>query len=130
MAVEAAQIVGFALIAAVLLVVVRQQRPELGLLLSLAAGVVIFLLVMGRIGTVVELLEQLADAARVDRLYLGTLLKIIGVSYIAEFGAQVCRDAGENSVGTRIELAAKVLIVVLAMPIVVAVLQSILRLLP
>lgn len=126
---EAAQIVGFALVAAVLLVVVRQQRPELGLLLSLAAGVLIFLLIMDKIGRVVGLLEELASAARVDRVYLATLLKIIGVSYIAEFGAQVCRDAGEHAVASRVEMAAKVLIVVLAMPIVVAVLDAILRLL-
>lgn len=125
-----AQIVGLALVAAVLLMVVRQQRPELGLLLSLAAGVLIFLLVLGKISGVVALLEELATAARVDRLYLTTLLKIIGVSYIAEFGAQVCRDAGEQAVASRVELAAKVLIVVLAMPIVVAVLESVMRLLP
>lgn len=125
-----AQIVGLALVAAVLLMVVRQQRPELGLLLSLAAGVLIFLLVLGKISGIVALLEELATAARVDRLYLTTLLKIIGVSYIAEFGAQVCRDAGEQAVASRVELAAKVLIVVLAMPIVVAVLESVMRLLP
>lgn len=124
------QVVGLALIAAVLLIVVRQQRPELGLILSLAAGAIIFLFILTKIQSVVDILEQLANAAQVDRTYLTTLLKIIGVSYIAEFGAQVCRDAGENALASRVELAAKVLIVVLALPIVVAVLDSILRLLP
>lgn len=127
---EIVQIVGLALVTAVLLVVVRQQRPEMGLLLSLAAGALIFLFVLDKVSSVVALLEELAAAARVDRLYLTTLLKIIGVSYLAEFGAQVCRDAGEQAVAARVELAAKVLIVVLAMPIVVAVLESVLRLLP
>jgi len=127
---EIVQIVGLALVTAVLLVVVRQQRPEMGLLLSLAAGVLILLFVLDKVSSVVALLEELAAAARVDRLYLTTLLKIIGVSYLAEFGAQVCRDAGEQAVAARVELAAKVLIVVLAMPIVVAVLESVLRLLP
>jgi stage III sporulation protein AD len=130
MAVQVAQIVGLALIAAVLLVVVRQQRPELGLLLSVAAGAVIFLLVLEQVGRVTEVLERLASAARVDRLYLGTLLKIIGVSYLAEFGAQVCRDAGEQAVASRVEMAAKVIIVVLALPIVVAVVDTVMRLLP
>ncbi|MCR4419665.1 MAG: stage III sporulation protein AD [Clostridia bacterium] len=127
---QVAQIVGLALIAAVLLVVVRQQRPELGLLLSVAAGAVIFLLVLEQVGRVTEVLERLASAARVDRLYLGTLLKIIGVSYLAEFGAQVCRDAGEQAVASRVEMAAKVIIVVLALPIVVAVVDTVMRLLP
>ncbi|MGB9885872.1 MAG: stage III sporulation protein AD [Moorellales bacterium] len=127
---EAGQIVGLGLIAAVLLVVVRQQRPELALLLSVAAGGVIFLLILSQVGRVTEVLDRLATAARVDRLYLGTLLKIIGVSYLAEFGAQVCRDAGEQAVAARVEMAAKILIVVLALPIVVAVLDTVMRLVP
>ena len=127
---EAGQIVGLGLIAAVLLVVVRQQRPELALLLSVAAGGVIFLLILTQVGRVTEVLDRLATAARVDRLYLGTLLKIIGVSYLAEFGSQVCRDAGEQAVAARVEMAAKILIVVLALPIVVAVVDTVMRLLP
>ncbi|MBC7347135.1 MAG: stage III sporulation protein AD [Clostridia bacterium] len=127
---EVLQIVGLALVAAVLLILIRQQRPELGLLLSLACGALIFLLVLDQIGSVVRLLEELATAARVDRLYLTTLLKIVGVSYLAEFGAQVCRDAGEQAIASRVEMAGKVLIVVLAMPIAVAVLEAITGLLP
>lgn len=127
---EVLQIVGLALVAAVLLILIRQQRPELGLLLSLACGALIFLLVLDQIGSVVHLLEELATAARVDRLYLTTLLKIVGVSYLAEFGAQVCRDAGEQAIASRVEMAGKVLIVVLAMPIAVAVLEAITGLLP
>ncbi|MBC7335432.1 MAG: stage III sporulation protein AD [Clostridia bacterium] len=127
---EVLQIVGLALVAAVLLILIRQQRPELGLLLSLACGALIFLLVIDQIGSVVRLLEELATAARVDRLYLTTLLKIVGVSYLAEFGAQVCRDAGEQAIASRVEMAGKVLIVVLAMPIAVAVLEAITGLLP
>ncbi|NLC37881.1 MAG: stage III sporulation protein AD, partial [Clostridia bacterium] len=51
-------------------------------------------------------------------------------AYIAEFGAQVCRDAGETAIASRVEFAAKVLIIVLAIPIVVAILETIIRLLP
>jgi stage III sporulation protein AD len=61
---------------------------------------------------------------------LTTVLKIMGIAYIAEFGAQVCRDAGEGSTATKIEFAAKILVMVLALPIIVAILESVLRLLP
>ena len=54
----------------------------------------------------------------------------MGIAYIAEFGAQVCKDAGEGSIAAKIELAAKILVVVLALPIIVAILESILRLIP
>lgn len=124
------QIVAIGLIATVLIVVVKSQRPELAVLLSMAAGVVIFLLVLGKIGSIMDIIKDLASRAGISMVYLGTILKIIGIAYIAEFGAQICRDAGEGAVATKIEFAAKVLIMVLAVPIVVAVLQALLKLVP
>ncbi len=124
------QIVAIGLIATVLIVVVRSQRPELAVLLSAAAGVVIFLLVLGKISSIIDVIKELADQAGVSMVYMGTILKIIGIAYIAEFGAQICRDAGEGTIASKIELAAKILIMVLAVPIVVAVLTMLLKLVP
>lgn len=124
------QIVAIGLIATVLAVVVKSQRPELGLLLSVAAGVIIFLLVLGKIGSIMDVIKDLAGRAGINMVYLGTILKVIGIAYIAEFGAQICRDAGEGAVATKIEFASKILIMVLAVPIVVAVLQTLLKLVP
>lgn len=124
------QIVAIGLIATVLIVVVKSQRPEMAVLLSVAAGVILFLLVLGKIGSIMDVVKDLAARAGLSMAYLGTILKIIGIAYIAEFGAQICRDAGEGAVASKVEFAAKILIMVLAVPIVVAVLQSLLRLLP
>jgi len=123
------QIVALGLTATALIVVVRSQRPDLAVLLSLTAGAVIFMLVLGKIGAVLDVIKELANKAGISMIYLGTLLKIVGIAYIAEFGAQICRDAGEGAIAVKIEFAAKVLIMVLAVPIVVAVLQSLLKLL-
>jgi stage III sporulation protein AD len=122
-------IVGFALLAVFLLAVVRPVRPELALLLGAAAGALILLGLLPRIAQVIDLLERLADRGGVDAGYLGAVLKIVGVAYVAEFGAQVARDAGEGTLATKVELAGKVVILVLAIPIVLAVLDLILRLL-
>ncbi|MCL6639309.1 MAG: stage III sporulation protein AD [Firmicutes bacterium] len=127
---EIIQIVAFGLIATVLAVVVRGQRPELAMGLSVAAGVLIFLMVIGRIGAVVDIIRDLSERAGVSAVYLGTILKIVGIAYIAEFGAQICRDAGEGALAAKVEFAAKVLIMVLAVPILVAVLQALLKLVP
>ncbi|MFA4886211.1 MAG: stage III sporulation protein AD [Desulfotomaculaceae bacterium] len=124
------QIVAIGLIATVLVVVVKSQKPELALLLSVAAGVIIFLLVLGKIGSIMDIIKDLAARAGINMVYLGSILKIIGIAYIAEFGAQICRDAGEGAVATKIEFASKILIMVLAVPIVVAVLQALLKLVP
>jgi stage III sporulation protein AD len=129
-ALEIVQIVGLALVAAVLVVVLRPLRPELALLLSVAAGVVLFLLVVDKVAAVVGVMRELAGRAGVNALYLGLILKIVGIAYIAEFGAQVCRDAGEGALAAKVELAGKVLVLVLAVPVLVAVLDTLLALLP
>ena len=126
---EIAQIVGFGLIAAVLVIILRQYKPEIALLVSIAAGVALFLVVLGKIGAVIEVLQDLSRRADVNMVYLGAVLKIVGIAYIADFGAQVCRDAGEGALAAKIELAAKVLILVLAIPIVMAVLEILMKIL-
>ncbi|MFX4260978.1 stage III sporulation protein AD [Pelotomaculum propionicicum] len=124
------QIVAIGLIATVLVVVVKSERPELAVLLSVAAGVIIFLLVLGKISSIMDIIKELTAKAGINMVYMGTILKIIGIAYIAEFGAQICRDAGEGAVASKIEFAAKILIMVLAVPIVVAVLTTLLKLVP
>lgn len=126
---EILQIVGAGLVVTVLILVIKPQRPELALQVSLVFGVIVFLFMLGKISGVIKVLEELSQRANVNRFYLSTILKIIAVAYIAEFGAQVCRDAGEGTVAAKVEFAAKIIIMVLAVPIIVAILDSLLKLL-
>ncbi|MDU4960415.1 MAG: stage III sporulation protein AD [Sporomusaceae bacterium] len=127
---EIVQIVGLGFIATLLALVIRQQRPELAVQLGIALSIGIFLLVLGKIQVVLQVFQDLAAKANISQLHLNTILKIIGIAYIAEFGAQVCRDAGEGSIAGKIEFAAKVLIMVMAIPIIALVLDTITRLIP
>ena len=122
-------LVGFALVAVVCLAVLRPMRPELAVLLSLAAAALIFAALLPRIAQIITLLQDLADKGGVDADYLGVVLRIIGVAYIAEFGAQIARDAGEGAIATKVELGGKILILTMAVPILLAILQLIVRLL-
>jgi len=128
--VEIWQIVGLALIVTILSVVLKQIRPEIALQLSILAGASIFILIINKIRVVVDLLQTLADQANISSYYLLIILKIVGVAYLAEFGAQICRDAGESALATKIELAAKVGVIILAIPIIVAITESLVRLVP
>jgi stage III sporulation protein AD len=128
--VEIWQIVGLALIVTVFCVVLKQFRPEIALQLSILAGAAIFILILSKIKVIVDLLQTLADQANISSYYLLIVLKIVGVAYLAEFGAQICRDAGEGALATKIELAAKVGVIVLAIPIIVAITESLVRLVP
>ncbi|HBP65958.1 MAG TPA: stage III sporulation protein AD [Desulfosporosinus sp.] len=124
------QIVGLALIVTVISVVLKQIRPEIALQLTILASASIFILVMSKIKVIVDLLQNLADQANIGSYYLLIVLKIVGVAYLAEFGAQICRDAGEGALASKIELAAKVAVIALAIPIIVAITESLVRLVP
>ncbi|AFM42247.1 stage III sporulation protein AD [Desulfosporosinus acidiphilus SJ4] len=124
------QIVGLALIVTVISVVLKQFRPEIALQLSILAGATIFIMILSKIKVIINLLQTLADQANISSYYLLIVLKIVGVAYLAEFGAQICRDAGEGALATKIEIAAKVGVVVLAIPIIVAITESLVRLVP
>lgn len=124
------QIVGLALIVTVFGAVLKQIRPEIALQLSILAGATIFILILSKVRVIVDLLQNLADQANISSYYLLIILKIVGVAYLAEFGAQICRDAGESALATKIELAAKVGVIILAIPIIVAITESLVRLVP
>ncbi|MGI6357343.1 MAG: stage III sporulation protein AD [Bacillota bacterium] len=127
---EIIPIVGLAITATVLLIVLRQSRPEFALILSILVGTLIFLSALPKIGMVVSTMNSIASKVEIGSLQLGMLLKIVGVAYITEFGAQICRDANESAIAGKVELAGKVIIMVLAVPIVLVILDTVLGLLP
>jgi len=127
---EIVQIVAIGFIVTVLILVIRERQPLFAFLLTAFTGILIFIFLLGRIGEVVETLELLAEESNVNSVFLKTLLKIIGIAYIAEFGAQTVRDAGQEAVAAKIELAGKILIMVMAVPIIAAIIETIMKLLP
>lgn len=122
--------VGLGLIATFLILVIKEQNPVFAFLLATFAGIVIFISLAGKLADVIRTLEQLAAQAGVKAAFLETVLKIIGIAYIAEFGAQVTRDAGQESIASKIEMAGKVLIMVMAIPIVTMIIETIVKILP
>jgi len=128
--VDILQIVGIAFLVTVLILVIREQKPMFAFLLAAFTGVSIFLALIGKIGMVITVLEQLADRSGIPSVYLKTMLKIIGIAYVAEFGAQIVRDAGLESIASKIEFAGKMLILVMAIPIVSVIVETVLNLLP
>ncbi len=124
------QITGIAIIGTVLVLVVKAQRPEIALQVSILTGIIIFIMVTGKIASIIELLNQLSNKANIDTAYLSTLFKIIGIAYIAQFGSEVCKDAGESSIASKVELAGKVVIMVLAVPIITSLLDLIVKIMP
>ncbi|MCR8659283.1 stage III sporulation protein AD [Paenibacillus endoradicis] len=127
---EIIQIVGLGLIATILVLVLKEQKPMFAFLITTFTGVFIFLLVIGKIDAVITVINELATKSGIPDIYLKTVLKIIGIAYIAEFGAQMVRDAGQESIASKIEFAGKIFILVLAIPIINVIIETLLSLLP
>ncbi len=128
---EIMQIVGIGIVSTILVVLLRQSnKSEFALLVSLATGIIIFSMILGKLKYVVETLSQLARSTNIEFAYFSTILKIIGIAYIVEFGAQISRDAHEEAIASKIELGGKVIMMVLAMPILLALMDLIIKILP
>lgn len=127
---EIVQIVGLGIIATILILVLKEQKPIFSFLLATITGVLIFLFLIGKIAEVIRLLERLAIEGGINLIYLKTMMKIIGVAYIAEFGAQITRDAGQGAIASKIELAGKILIMVMAIPIITVIIETVISLIP
>ncbi|GGK19021.1 stage III sporulation protein AD [Caldalkalibacillus thermarum TA2.A1] len=127
---EIIQIVGIGLVATVLAIVLKEQKPVFAFLLSTFTGVLIFFFLIGKIYDVIRVLERLAVEGGINLIYLKTILQIIGIAYIAEFAAQITRDAGQGAIASKIELAGKVLIMVMAIPIITVIIETVISLIP
>lgn len=124
---EIIQIVATGIIGAILSITLKKYNPEISSLIGIATGVIIFIFIAGRLSEVLNLLREMADTAGIDMTYLAIVLKVIGIAYIAEFGVQLCLDAGEGSIASKIELAGKVLIMVVSAPVLLALMDLVMN---
>ncbi len=124
------QTVMFAVVAAMLVMAVREMAPQVSFYLNLLVAVLLFFAVLSRLTGLLVPLERLAEEANVNVVFFATILKVVGIAYVAEFGAQVARDAGVASIAGKIELLGKLSIILLAVPIITAVVDTMTHLLP
>lgn len=127
---EIVKIVGVGLISTVLVILLKQYRPEFALYLSLAAGVLLFSMVIGKVAGIVELLQNLANKSNFHSQFLSILLKITGIAILTEFAVSVAKDAGESAIASKIDLAGKVIVISLSIPILTSLVETITTLLP
>lgn len=128
--IEIIQIVGLGLIATFLALIVKEQKPTFAFMLVVFVGCVIFLFLIDQVYEIVRMVERIALNANVNLIYVETILKIIGIAYIAEFGAQITKDAGQGAIASKIELGGKILILTMAIPILTVIIETVLGMIP
>ncbi len=122
---EILRFAGLGVTAAVLALMIRSTHPSMALNIGIAAGILLFMAALGPLMGIVDFLRNMAGRYGIDHDYIGVVLKVIGVAYIAEFAVQICKDAGENAVAGKVELGGKVLMLSLSLPVIGALLELI-----
>ena len=115
---EVIKIVGVSIFAVIMIIILKNYRPEMALVLSIITGIGIMLYAISKMSSVINVLNDLVSKSGVNTDFLLIIIKVIGFAYIVEFGKNVCIDAGQSSIATKLEMAGKVVIVVLTIPLI------------
>ena len=124
------KMIGIGLTGAIAALIVKQSRPEIAVVISIATSALLFLMIAGQLTYLFEVIHTITDRLGIDTQYVVTIIRIIGIAYLTQLGADLCRDAGQTAIATKLEIAGKILIITLSIPIVVALVNLLVGLLP
>ena len=127
---EIIKIVGIALIALVIIIMLKQYRPEYAIFISILTGVLILFLVMDRLTGIINLIESIQSKFSINTQFIALLIKITGIAFLSEFAVSVCKDSGEAAIASKIEIGSKIIIISMSIPIISSLLEIILKILP
>lgn len=127
---EIIKIIGIALIALIIIIMLKQYRPEYGIFISILTGILILFLVMDRLTGIINLIESIQDKFSINTQFIALLIKITGIAFLSEFAISVCKDSGEAAIASKIEIGSKIIIISMSVPIISSLLEIILKILP
>lgn len=116
------QLVGIAFITAVAVLLVRGTKPELAVAITIAGSVILLLFVFEVFRESIGIFSEIAEMTGLDATIVKTLLKMVGIGYLVEFSAGVLNDFGQNSLADKLIFCGKILVLILAVPILESVL--------
>lgn len=127
---DVVKIIGIAFIAVIISIILKQYKPEYAIYVSIIAGALILLMSMDKLSGIINLLNALASKTQINNQFLTILIKITGIAFLSEFAVSVCKDAGEAAIASKVELGSKVIIIAISIPIISALLETVLKILP
>lgn len=128
---EMLQIVCFGLITTITIQLVNMYggsesyNKMFGTIIRIVTVTMLMIFIVTQLESVFTVIRDLASKMKMDNTYLNIVLKVVGIAYLAEFGAQLCEDAGEKAIGSKVQLAGKVMIFVIASPVILALVELI-----
>lgn len=124
------KIIGIGFISLIMIIIIKQYKPEFTIYISIIAGILIIALSLDKLTGIINILTTLSNKTGINSQYLGILLKITGIAILTEFAVSICNDAGESAIATKIDLGGKIIIISISIPIIVALLELIVKILP
>ena len=110
---------------ALLAIQFKGGKTEYGIYLSAAVSMLLFVCIVDRLELFVGTIEEISPYITIDRGYISTMLKMIGITYIAEFASGICKDAGYQTIAVQIEIFSKLTILAMGIPVLLALLETI-----
>lgn len=127
---EFIKIIAIGLITSIAVLVVKQVKPEVAIVITITGSLLIMIMLVDMLASVIGVFELLVEKTGLDTKLFGSVLKIIGVGYISEFSANICSDSGSKSIADKIMLSGKIIILVLALPIITALVDIVIGIMP
>ncbi len=127
---DVVKIAGVAVVSVITITILKETRPSLALVLGIGAGLVIVIMILDSLFEVVTAFYSLSDEVLMDEDIFRSVVKIIGVGYVAEFTSSVCVDSGNKSIADKVMLAGKVTIMLMTLPVIKALVGVIAEMLP
>ena len=127
---EIIKIIGIALTALVIIIMLKQYRPEYAVFISILTGVLILVLVMDKLTGIINIIQSIQDKFGINTQFIAILIKITGIAFLSEFAVSICKDSGESAIASKIDLGGKIIIISISIPIITALLELVISILP
>ncbi len=128
---EIVKIIGVAISAVVIIIIIKQYKPEFTVYVSLIASTLILFLLFDKVSGIVNLLTNLSNKmSGVSQEFLKILIKITGIAFLTEFAVSICKDSGESAIASKVDLGGKIIIITMSIPIISSMLETVLKILP
>lgn len=114
-----------AIAAALMAVNFKSFKAEYGIYISIGICILATTLVLSQLEYLIEVMDAIRDYIGLDQVYISTMLKIVGISYVAEFASDVCKDCGYSSMANQVQVVGKLTVLCISMPILLALLECI-----
>lgn len=121
-------IIGVGLIGTLIAVIIKEYKPEFKIYISIICGIIIFFLVVSNLKSFIDLVTKLSSKLNMNNEFLLILLKITGISILTEFAISICKDSGESAIASKIDLGGKITIIGISIPIITALLETLINL--